>query len=460
MANQKLNKEKEIERLLNVNKRLNLKVKELNLQVDDLYDQIADLESTIQKLERKSGEHQNSFRRKGVTVLYIHIEGYGELQKEEGTSELYDRLDELLIEFDKIAKKHGVQRIKIIGDDYACAGGIEEKNSTNAIDVALTALEIHQLLVDKQAEYRKQNKEFWKLKIGIHSGSGTVLVKGTKKLHYDLKGEVLNIIPRVSALAETGQILITDYTYELIKSYFSCKHNGKLPVKYRGHLDLYELKRIKKVYSEERGLGVFPNNEFMIKYHLRQFHDIEEKVLNMLQEKLPKHLYYHNYKHTIDVVNQAELIGYGEGVNDEQILLLKTAALFHDTGHTIASPGHERLSCDIAREWLPKYNYSPSQIDQICDIIMATELPPTPQTLLQRIICDSDLDYLGRTDFIPISNQLFEELKAQNVITDLNEWNKLQVKFLTGHQFFTATSQRLREVSKQKQIERIEKLIV
>ena len=90
---------------------------------------------------------------------------------------------------------------------------------------------------------------------------------------------------------------------------------------------------------------------------------------------------------------------------------------------------------------------------------MATQLPPTPKTLLQKIICDSDLDYLGRSDFIPVSDTLFKELKEQNIITSLNEWNKLQVKFLSGHAYFTNTAKNLREVNKQDQIDRISDLI-
>jgi hypothetical protein len=90
---------------------------------------------------------------------------------------------------------------------------------------------------------------------------------------------------------------------------------------------------------------------------------------------------------------------------------------------------------------------------------MATKLPPKPDGLLQKIICDSDLDYLGRSDFIPVSNTLYDELKAQNKIGSLNDWNKLQVKFISGHQYFTKTARSLREVNKQKQIERIQSLI-
>ena len=87
-------------------------------------------------------------------------------------------------------------------------------------------------------------------------------------------------------------------------------------------------------------------------------------------------------------------------------------------------------------------------------------MPPKPEDLLQKIICDSDLDYLGRSDMIPVSNTLYKELKEQNKIGTFNDWNKLQIKFISGHQYFTETARSLREVNKQKQIERIKKLIV
>ena len=90
---------------------------------------------------------------------------------------------------------------------------------------------------------------------------------------------------------------------------------------------------------------------------------------------------------------------------------------------------------------------------------MATQMPPKPETLLEKIICDADLDYLGRSDMIPVSNTLYKELEEQDKIGTFNDWNKLQVKFLSSHQYFTQTARSLREVNKQKQIERVEKLI-
>jgi exopolyphosphatase/pppGpp-phosphohydrolase len=164
-------------------------------------------------------------------------------------------------------------------------------------------------------------------------------------------------------------------------------------------------------------------------------------------------------KHTVDVVTEVELIGWAEGLDDEGILILKTAALFHDAGHTINYDEHEFHGTELARKILPEYGYSGEQIDKICIIIMATKLPPQPQDIFQEIICDADLDYLGRSDMIPVSNNLYKELHEQNKIGSFNDWNRLQLKFISSHSYFTKTAQSLREVNKQMQIERIQKLI-
>jgi hypothetical protein len=90
---------------------------------------------------------------------------------------------------------------------------------------------------------------------------------------------------------------------------------------------------------------------------------------------------------------------------------------------------------------------------------MATKMPPNPQDILEQIMCDSDLDYLGRTDFIPVSNSLYMELQERNMIGTWQEWNELQLRFITNHQYYTNTAIQLREVNKQQQIERLEQLI-
>jgi adenylate cyclase len=234
--------------------------------------------------------------------------------------------------------------------------------------------------------------------------------------------------------------------------------NGRIPVKYMGDLSMYYVRGIVPEISVD-GQGVFPNEKFDVKFKLIQFTGLQELILDRMEKELPEYLYYHNIKHTIDVVTEVELIGWAEGVSEEEVLLLKTAALFHDSGHMIAYDDHELHGCRLAREYLPSYNFSDKQIEKVCKLIMATKMPPHPGNLLEKIICDSDLDYLGRSDFIPVSNNLFAELKGQNKINSLDDWNKLQIKFISDHQYFTETAQNLREVNKQKQIERIRRIL-
>jgi hypothetical protein len=180
-------------------------------------------------------------------------------------------------------------------------------------------------------------------------------------------------------------------------------------------------------------------------------------MLERFEKELPKDLYYHNLKHTIDVIVQVEIIGHEEGINDEDMLLLKTAALFHDAGFLIGYNDHEELGIQMTRMILPKYNYTEEQIQTICEIITATKLPHNPKNKLEEIMCDADLDYLGRNDYLSVSRDLYKELIEHNVIKKSEmEWNVMQIKFLQHHRFFTASSRNRRNANKNKQIQHLQ----
>ena len=393
-----------------------------------------------------------------ATVLFADIYGFSSASKDIDSDSLLDELDEIFYEYNTISKKLNIEKIRTIGDTFMSAGGIPVKNITNPIEVVLAALQMKTYLEEYEKKVKDRKDKVWKIKFGIHTGPVIAEFSGKKKISYDIKGDTVNTASRIQSNSEDGKIIISVMTYELIKEFFVCEYYGKMPVKYKGDLDLYEVKGLKSEFSKN-GMGIVTNKAFQIKFGLIQFSDMQEVILDKLEKELPSYLYYHNVKHTVDVVTEVELIGWAEGISDKEILLLKTAGLFHDAGHIISYDNHEFQGTEMAREILPKYGYSIEMIDQVCEIIMATKLPPQPKNLLEEIICDSDLDYLGRSDFIPVSNTLYKELNEQNKIGTLNEWNKLQVKFISGHQYFTKTARNLREVNKQKQIERISKLI-
>jgi adenylate cyclase len=456
---------KRIAKLAKQNQELEEHIKKLERQNEKLsrdYEKIRALYEKVSpdglKLVSEGDKQERSLKFNMATVLFADIHGFSKLVEGMDSSAVMDELDEILFEFDAIVTRYKIEKIKTIGDTFMCAGGIPNKNITNPIEVVMAALEMRNYLHNFELKRRGEGKRIWELKIGIHTGPVTASITGKKKVNYDIKGDTVNTASRVEAVSENGSILISVMTYELVKEFFDCEYFGKLPVKYKDDLQMYIIQGLKPEFSID-GKGTQPNDAFRIKFGLIQFTDIQEIILDKLEKELPLYLYYHNVKHTVDVVTEVELIGWGEGCTDEEILLLKTAGLFHDVGHTVAYDGHEFHGTVIAREMLPRYNYTPEQIDRICEIIMSTKLPPKPTNLLENIICDSDLDYLGRSDFIPVSNTLFEELKAQNKMGSLNDWNKIQVKFISGHQYFTKTARSLREVNKQLQIERIQSLI-
>ena len=181
------------------------------------------------------------------------------------------------------------------------------------------------------------------------------------------------------------------------------------------------------------------------------FDEMKEFILEKLEKELPKHLKYHSVGHVLDVYRAAIRYAELEGINETDTKLLKTASLFHDSGFIVQAKDHEKISCGIAQEHLPDFGYSQEQITKIKGMIMATRIPQSPTTHLEKILADADLDYLGRDDFDQISNGLFEELG----LDDKKTWNKTQISFFEKHHYFTESARSLRNEKKQQNLNRI-----
>jgi uncharacterized membrane-anchored protein YitT (DUF2179 family)/predicted metal-dependent HD superfamily phosphohydrolase len=171
------------------------------------------------------------------------------------------------------------------------------------------------------------------------------------------------------------------------------------------------------------------------------FSRLYNDIIGRLENNLPPHMTYHNAAHTKSVIEAVQSIGEAEGVPDDEMLLLQTAALFHDTGFLHDYKNHENASCELARELLPDYGYNAMQVEAVCHIIMATKLPNRPTDKLQQIICDADLHYLGTDQFLPTTEKLFYEFRKHGLVRHRKEWLQKQVLFLGAHRFFTPTAQ-------------------
>jgi uncharacterized protein len=166
----------------------------------------------------------------------------------------------------------------------------------------------------------------------------------------------------------------------------------------------------------------------------------------MLLHKLSPKLTYHNYAHTVEeVVGAADRLAAAERVGNAERALLHTAAYFHDLGFLETWRGHEAVSARIAGESLPHFGYAPVQIECVQALIMATQLPNHPTTLLECIIADADLDTLGRDDFWTRNRALRDELVYFGVTYTDKAWYEHQVEFIGGHRYRTASARALRD---------------
>lgn len=166
-------------------------------------------------------------------------------------------------------------------------------------------------------------------------------------------------------------------------------------------------------------------------------------AIERLSRELDPALVYHCIEHTRDevaVVSADYAAQYG--VDEHEMLLLKTAACFHDLGFLEQRDGHEAISVRMAREVLPDFGYTADQVDRIADIILATRLPQAPNSLLEQIIADADLDVFGRVDFLERNACLRRELEAVGHCMGDAEWYAGQIKFAQTHEYFTEAARR------------------
>ncbi len=179
-------------------------------------------------------------------------------------------------------------------------------------------------------------------------------------------------------------------------------------------------------------------------------------VLERLEKELPSNLYYHCLSHTCnEVIPAADQISAMEKVDENARLILRTAALFHDLGYVERVEGHEMASARIARQVLYGYGYSTDQIDAVCNLIMATRMPRMPQTLLEEILADADLDNLGRADFMQRSLDLRKEWETFGRHWTDQEWYVRQLEFLAEHRYFTGSARLLRDEQKRQNMQQL-----
>ena len=189
----------------------------------------------------KKGETNIADSHSDVTVLLADLVGFTSLSAHIGPEQIVQLLNEIFSAFDLLAEKHGLEKIKTIGDAYMVAGGISFPRPDHAEASA-------ELALNMQEEIKRLNYEYdtsVRLRIGICTGPVVAGVIGRRRFAYDLWGETVNLACRLESTGETGKIQIAESTYERLKQKYQFEPKHRLDGKGRNQLSAYWLgKRI------------------------------------------------------------------------------------------------------------------------------------------------------------------------------------------------------------------------
>jgi len=357
-----------------------------------------------------------------ATILFSDIRGFTSMSETMAPNEVVETLNEYFNLMIEIIFKYNGTLDKIIGDALMVIYGAPNSTDKDTENAVLTAIEMQEKLI----EFNQQRIIYSKLPvtIGIGINRGKVIsgnIGSRQQMNFTVIGDSVNLASRLCSVAKADEIIVSDAVWKQIKTNKVFKNRKLHPVKVKGKAKPIEIKEI--LYQR-------PAFNYDLAYTM-----IEEFLMN----RLPKEYTYHTIHHIRDVVEQAERIAKKEKINKEDIADLKLAAWLHDVGYIWEPNRHEARGSEYATTVLNALDFPAQKINRITGMIMATKIPQSPKNILEQIICDADLDYLGREGYEEISLLLLQELRLKKEINE-TDWLKIQDQFLTKHSYFTKTS--------------------
>ena len=197
----------------------------------------------------KEHGHYPPVRYEDASVMFGDFAGFTQIAEKMSARDLLEELEVCFTYFDRVVQEFDLQRIKTIGDGYMCAGGLPEINGTHALDCVLAGLSMQNFVNHRRDEMHASGRDYWHLRLGIHTGPVIAGVIGAERFAYDLWGDTVNLASRLESSGEPGKVNISRDTCERVSQFFVCEARGEIPAKHKGLVDMNFVHRIRPEMS-------------------------------------------------------------------------------------------------------------------------------------------------------------------------------------------------------------------
>jgi adenylate cyclase len=212
-------------------------------RAEELIDNL--LPAPIAEELKKCGRVQPKYAR-SATILFADLQGFTILAEQAEPAALVDLLDQYFTAFDDIVARHGMEKLKTIGDAYMAVGGVPESNRRHAIDACLSALEMQAMVARIQQRSEKMRLPVPALRIGIHTGPVISGVVGNRRFSFDIWGDAVNTASFMEAHCLPGRINISETVAGYVKALFELEPRGSIETKHHRAYDMYFLNCLKQ----------------------------------------------------------------------------------------------------------------------------------------------------------------------------------------------------------------------
>lgn len=210
---------------------------------------------------KKSGKVQPKYE-PSATILFADFKGFTLLAERTEPAMLIGLLDQYFTAFDEIVTRHGLEKLKTIGDAYMAVAGVPKANRRHPIDTCLAALEIQAVTARMKAQREKMRLPALELRVGIHTGPVISGVVGRRKFTFDIWGDAVNTAALMEENGVPGRINVSETVAGNVKTLFELEPRGTIETKHGRRLEMFFLNRLKPEYSRDVD-GRMPSEKFV-----------------------------------------------------------------------------------------------------------------------------------------------------------------------------------------------------